>query len=179
MAKVRRIVTDFDKDGKSRVVSDGEPPRTSELPSIANFWMSELWAWDDIPTVPTHSDLTTTMTEVVPVAGQIRVKTWSLPPDSQVPRDIDPMEVGKEIAELWPGFEKTVDQHDPSIHITDTIDVNTVISGELTLHTDGGDVVTLGPGDSVVQTGTRHWWSNQGTELCVITTVMVGARRQQ
>jgi mannose-6-phosphate isomerase-like protein (cupin superfamily) len=175
MLEIRRVVTGFDENGKSVIISDGEPPRTEKLPSMPDSVMSELWALDGPAVIPAGPDITPTMSSFVPIAGQVRIKTWTLPPDSQAPKDLDLAEVNREIAEYWPGFE--MDPKNPGVHMTDTIDVNTVLSGQLTLHTDGGDVATIGPGDSVVQLGTRHWWTNDGDEICVIQTVLIGATR--
>jgi quercetin dioxygenase-like cupin family protein len=61
------------------------------------------------------------------------------------------------------------------MHRTPTIDVIVVISGEVELVLDGGDVVRLQPGDSVIQRGTMHAWRCHGTEPCVAVAFMVRA----
>jgi quercetin dioxygenase-like cupin family protein len=40
---------------------------------------------------------------------------------------------------------------------------------------DDGDPVTLGPGDAVVQNGTRHRWTNVGDGPVVLASVVLGA----
>ena len=42
---------------------------------------------------------------------------------------------------------------------------------------DDGAEVTLSPGDTVVQNGTRHRWRNPGTEPAVMGVAIVGAHR--
>ena len=39
---------------------------------------------------------------------------------------------------------------------------------------DDGAMVTLHPGDVVVQNGTRHAWHNAGEERAVLAAVLVG-----
>ncbi|KAK5137900.1 hypothetical protein LTR08_006669 [Meristemomyces frigidus] len=41
-----------------------------------------------------------------------------------------------------------------------TLDVAIVIEGVIELHLEGGEVRTLGAGDSVTQRGTMHQWKN-------------------
>ncbi|HEX3980181.1 MAG TPA: cupin domain-containing protein, partial [Acidimicrobiales bacterium] len=50
-----------------------------------------------------------------------------------------------------------------------------VISGEAVLELDDGATVTLRAGDSYIQNGTRHRWSNTGDVPAVIAITLVGA----
>jgi mannose-6-phosphate isomerase-like protein (cupin superfamily) len=50
-----------------------------------------------------------------------------------------------------------------------------VLSGEATLEFDDGAKATLGAGDTYVQNGTRHRWSNTGDVPAVLAVVLVGA----
>ena len=64
----------------------------------------------------------------------------------------------------------------PGMHTTQTIDVELVISGEVWLELDDGAEVRLGPGDTVVQNGTRHAWRNKSNEPCVLLVALIGAK---
>ncbi len=73
-------------------------------------------------------------------------------------------------------------QYDPGVegrwHTTETIDYGVVLSGELWMQLDDGEV-HLQTGDVVVQRGTAHNWVNRGTERCVMVFVLIateGAR---
>jgi len=57
-------------------------------------------------------------------------------------------------------------------HRTDTLDYAVVVSGEIDLQLDEGDV-HLNTGDIVVQRGTMHNWFNRGTKTCVIAFVLI------
>ena len=61
------------------------------------------------------------------------------------------------------------------MHATRTLDYAVVLSGEITLILDQGEV-TLKPFDTVVQRGTNHTWENRGTEPALIAFCL--ARRQ-
>src|SRR5262249_49148766 len=73
------------------------------------------------------------------------------------------------ITELKPGFASPM-------HRTASIDYGIVLSGSLELVLDGGASVRLGPGDIVVQRGTKHLWRNpSATDECRIVFVMIEA----
>lgn len=57
-------------------------------------------------------------------------------------------------------------------------DLEYVISGRVVLELDDGAQVELGPGDTVVQNGTRHAWRNPYDEPCRMVVVLVGATRR-
>jgi len=57
------------------------------------------------------------------------------------------------------------------------IDFEVVLSGEVILELDDGVEKVLGPGDTVVQNGTRHRWGNRGTEPAVVVVFLIGAHR--
>jgi quercetin dioxygenase-like cupin family protein len=63
----------------------------------------------------------------------------------------------------------------PRTHRTDSIDLATVISGEIDMVLDG-ETVHLKAGDVLVQRGTIHNWINNGTAPCVIAFVLVAAK---
>jgi quercetin dioxygenase-like cupin family protein len=63
----------------------------------------------------------------------------------------------------------------PRAHRTASIDYGIVLSGQLGLKLDEGEVV-LGPGDVFVQRGTMHTWFNNADEPCIFAVVMVDAK---
>jgi quercetin dioxygenase-like cupin family protein len=82
-----------------------------------------------------------------------------------------------EIEAKLPGLMAHMEIDDPGMHTTDTTDFEIVLSGEIVLELDDGAEVTLSPGDTVVQNGTRHRWRNPGTEPAVLGVFLVGAHR--
>lgn len=68
------------------------------------------------------------------------------------------------------------DKDRPGMHITDTLDYVYIISGEVGLALDDGEIL-LKPGDTVVQRGTWHAWRNHTETPCVVAAVLIGAER--
>jgi uncharacterized cupin superfamily protein len=60
-------------------------------------------------------------------------------------------------------------------HTTQTVDYVMVLEGEIALELDTGEV-TLGPGDCVVQRGTRHAWRNRSGAPVKMMAVMLSTR---
>lgn len=68
---------------------------------------------------------------------------------------------------------------DPGMHTTATIDFEVVLEGEVELELDDGAKVRLRAGDTVVQNGTRHRWSNPGSEMARLVVFMCGAHHER
>ncbi len=58
------------------------------------------------------------------------------------------------------------------MHRTETVDLSYVVSGAVDLVLETGSV-SVGPGDSVVQQGTWHAWSNPHDQPCVMIVAML------
>jgi uncharacterized cupin superfamily protein len=63
----------------------------------------------------------------------------------------------------------------PGMHKTRTIDYIVLLSGEVTLMLDKGEV-DLKPFDVVVQRGTNHAWVNRGKEVARAAFVLLDAK---
>src|SRR6201985_1128998 len=61
-------------------------------------------------------------------------------------------------------------------HRTETLDYAIVLSGEIDLELDSGEVVHLKPGDVVVQRGTMHTWVNRGSVPAVTAFILIDAK---
>jgi mannose-6-phosphate isomerase-like protein (cupin superfamily) len=69
-------------------------------------------------------------------------------------------------------------QRSPSMHRTNTLDVMTILRGEIYLLLDEGELL-LKPTDTVIVQGANHGWSNRGNEPCLFTAVMIDAIPRQ
>lgn len=73
------------------------------------------------------------------------------------------------ITDIFPGEQSPM-------HRTSSLDYGILLSGLLELELDDGAVVSLSPGDIVVQRGTIHRWRNpSATETCRIVFVLTEA----
>ena len=62
----------------------------------------------------------------------------------------------------------------PRHHRTNSVDYAIVLSGSIELELDT-KTVKLNTGDVLVQRGTIHNWINNGTELCLMAYILIGA----
>jgi mannose-6-phosphate isomerase-like protein (cupin superfamily) len=173
---VRRVVTGQDVNGKSVFVSDEEvEPITLQLvPGLKFYW---LWGADETPKLPTDGR-PLTQDRYFPLAGGFRWMICTLPPESVGPQHpLDVQTLRNEVAEKLPGLLDVLEPDHPGMHTTDTVDLVVILSGQYTLELDDGAEVTLGPGDTVVQNGTRHAWHNRGDVPVVIAFGLIGAQR--
>jgi mannose-6-phosphate isomerase-like protein (cupin superfamily) len=70
------------------------------------------------------------------------------------------------------------DPDEPGMHRTPSMDYDVVLEGTIGLELDDGAEVTLGPGDVVVQNGTRHRWHNRGNTIGRVLAVTIGAHHR-
>jgi len=173
---IRRVVTGVNPEGDSVFVSDErvEGVAPALLPGL-EFLV--LWGQDGTPASP-QDGTRPPARDYFPPAGGYRVGTFTIPPESTTPpEDID---VEAEFADLQarlPGLMSHMEPDNPGMHTTTTIDVEYVISGRIALELDDGATVELGPGDTVVQNGTRHAWRNPFDEPANILVVLIGATK--
>ena len=172
---VRRVVTGHDAEGKAVFVSDEKVPPivTSLLPGNE---FHRLWGGDEAPHFPDDGSRPDDHSYFPPVGG-FRFGLFTIPPDggAGAPPDLD---MGAALAELeanLPGLAGHLEPDDPGMHTTATIDFEVVLSGTVTLELDDGAKMTFSPGDTVVQNGTRHRWTNPGTEPAVLAVFICGA----
>lgn len=102
-----------------------------------------------------------------------------LPPDSVFAGpSFDAPAADAEQRVAFPGLAELFEQADPGMHTTNSVDYALVLDGDLWLELDDGQLTKLGPGDTVVQNGTRHAWRNLGTSPVTLVVVQVGANRE-
>ena len=171
---MRRVVTGTDVNGKSVFVSDGdvEPITLALLPGFA---FHRVWGSDVPPVVPTAGD-PPSHTGYFPPPGGWRFGFFTLGADERmVPEDVDVGDALAEFTAKLPGMADVMEVEHPGMHTTATVDLDLVLSGECWLELDDGEEVLLGPGDCVVQNGTRHAWHNRTAEPCMLFVALLGA----
>ena len=67
-----------------------------------------------------------------------------------------------------------MEEDNPGMHTTATIDYGIVLTGNIVLELDAGEV-ELGPGDVVVQRATRHAWRNRSDAPCTMAFVLIAS----
>ena len=161
---VRRVVTGHDESGKSVFVSD-----EAVAPSQTTGF-HRLWGGDKTPQFPDDGAMPEHRMYFPPIGG-FRFGMFAIPPASTAGSDMNPADFEAEA----PGLLRYMDRSDPGMHTTDTIDFEVVLEGTVILELDDGAEVTLNPGDTVVQNGTRHRWKNPGDTTARLAVFMCGA----
>jgi uncharacterized cupin superfamily protein len=169
----RRIVTGFNEQGQSIIVSDGPAPASFQLGS---FCWEELWAVEELPTPlddPADPGDVERVYTVRPGA-LMRAAILTLPPESE---RASPPGTEAEREAFWQRVDVdtgvTWQPDYPKMHSTPTLDVIVVLAGKVEMELDSGQIVRLGPGDSVIQRGTMHAWRVIGDEPCTTVGFMV------
>lgn len=155
----RRVVTG-ERDGRSSIVIDeAECPFQMGVEGANGVAATDLWRTGKNPqTDPAGDD------------------------SCSLPLVFGPDEGGTVIQVLeWPTDQQLLGTNDPAVakaatfHQTATIDYITILSGEIWIMMEDGETL-LRKGDTLIQRGTRHGWSNRGNEPCVMLSVMISAR---
>jgi hypothetical protein len=149
---IKRVVTGHDGNGKSVVLSHGEPPQHHPMhgPEVGADFIE---VWNSPEAVPT---LTST-----PAAEPNEKPFTIMPPSGHLMR----------IIRIYPpsqGGQRTV------MHRTKTLDYAVVIEGEIVLILDDSEVV-LKKGDVSVQRGTDHAWENRSDQEALMAFFHIDA----
>jgi mannose-6-phosphate isomerase-like protein (cupin superfamily) len=172
MRDIRRIVTGPDENGKSIITFAGVATNVLESAAWPGSRLTELWMTDEIPVDNSGvEDLGAQPIRHDPPPGGSVFRVVEIPPETQ--SRIDTAAAFAEIGSTRLPTADDTAKH-PSMHVTDSIDYLVVISGEMHMIMEEGEIL-LQPGDCIVQRGTKHAWSNRGTEPCVMAAVLIDA----
>lgn len=164
--EMRRIVTDHDATGKSIVVIDGPPT------SMAAYWLTDSTPADNAAA----GDAAQRVRGLEPPRGGTIFRYAVIPPeDPKVTREERERAIARMFEQMGAAHCRPDTSRHPGMHKTRTVDYVILLSGEVTLLLDKGEV-DLKPFDVVVQRGTNHAWVNKGKEPALIAAVLVDAK---
>jgi len=169
---VRRIVTTNDENGRSRILKDGHATNTITV-------LTELWITDGSPaTYDGHEDNAERSNQLEPPAGGTLFRYFEIEPETASAH----LTTAEREAAAAAWFADMNGAHlrpdtarHPAMHKSPSVDYIILLSGEITLVLDEGEV-DLKPLDVVVQRGTNHAWVNRGSETALLMAVLVSAR---
>lgn len=176
--KLRRVLTGHDASGKAVFVNDAhlEGIHLALLPGLE---LHTLWCASHSPGTSSDVDSAAGMNWFPPPGG-IRFFHMVLPPaGGELLPVADQAAAIAEMESKVPGLLATMEPDSPGMHRSDTIDCLFVLSGNPVLELDDGAELSLGPGDTVIQRGTRHRWHNRGSEPARMVGVLMGAQRDR
>jgi len=147
--EVRRIVTGHDEFGKGIVVSDEELTAVSRGLG-AGISGCEIWSTNSMPVDNSME------ADAAQRAGFVKKYNFVGNGQGTVMR----------IVEWAPG-------HAMFPHRTETMDYSMVLSGEIDVEFDSGQVVTMKQGDIIVMRGVNHTWKNKSTTRSAVTAFIL------
>ena len=178
MKPVRRIVC-IEENGRSRAIADGPSPDVRTDPARPGFSSTRIWVSDRTPAriggVRETLDAPHTL-EPPPGGSVCRIVTF--PPDSGYAGKAGAREVQSYFTAMGSPGASTYSPEAPHPYMqrTRTLEFCLVLEGEITLVLDTAEV-ELKAGDTVVQRGTNHAWSNRSNRPCTIAFSSHDARR--
>ncbi len=170
----RRVVTGINADGKSYFTFDGATPGVVDVGVGVN---EEIWVDDPISAgaTDTNDPLAGGKFSLEPPRNGSVVRVFTFQPDNEV-GEFTPEVVADIASRFYTG--DAMEPDNPGMHTTKTIDYGIVLSGEIDLELDEGQV-HLTPGDVVVQRGTRHAWRNLGSQPCTMAFILISSPNYQ
>jgi mannose-6-phosphate isomerase-like protein (cupin superfamily) len=166
---ISRLVV-LDEGDHSRVISDGPPNDVQMDPARPGFASARIWVTDRTPARLKDVRAPAQVPHALepPPGGSIcRVVTF--PPDAGFRSKVGAREVQAFFAAAGSPAASTysADAPHPYMQKTRTLDFCLVLEGEITLVLDKEEV-QLKAGDTVVQRGTNHAWSNRSDRPCTV-----------
>jgi hypothetical protein len=173
--KVRRIVTTHDDTGNAVVlIDDLSPHRVQRGDGEAAVFLHNLWLTDETPAdLKSKNDKMARPTDIPPPKGGSIIRILDIPPIG----DVSKLELGAMQAHLGPehSHPRARKPRHPMMHRTRTIDYAIIMSGEIDMLLDDGEV-HLKAGDVLVQQATNHAWVNRSKDYCRICFVLIDAK---
>ncbi|MDR3511940.1 MAG: cupin domain-containing protein [Caulobacteraceae bacterium] len=169
---IRRIVTGHDAQGRSNITFVGDAPNVLDSAAWPGSRVTEIWVTEEIPVDNTGLvDRGARPIRHDPTPGGTIFRVVEIPPESKTTID-----TAAAFAELGSARVPTAEDSakHASMHATDSVDYLVVISGEMHMIMEDGEML-LRPGDCIVQRGTKHAWSNRGQVPCVMAAILVDA----
>jgi hypothetical protein len=174
-AEFRRIVTGHDTEGNAVIQSAAPPPRVVDL-SEKGPRFYEVWNTRETPVridrdgQEPHED----KLMLAPPRQGTRIRVLDIRPETQELRNMDAAEARRHFELVGAGEASTSNRGAPHpfMHRTETVDYGIVLSGEIYLIVDKGEILCR-EGDIVIQRGTNHAWANRSNTVCRIAFILI------
>lgn len=169
----RRFVTGFNDKGETIVEIDDVASNVMEVNGWPGAFITEIWTTDEMPVNNKGSiDRGARPIRHDPMPGGTIFRIVEIPPE----KDVGVIDTTAAFAAMGSHNVPSASDQEKhrSMHFTHSIDYLVVISGEMHMVMEDGEVL-LTPGSVVVQRGTKHAWANRSDKPCVIAAVLVDA----
>lgn len=174
-AKVRRVVTGVDARGRAIVIDDGLARKVVSRPALS-VEGALIWVTDETPVdLSQYIDPADREIGVAPPPGGsiLRIVDFLPEPNRKIDNQAFLEEMG--LARPHEGTQGAEPQgRHPFMHRTKSLDYAIVLSGEIDMLLDDGEI-HVSAGDILIQRGTNHAWVNRSNEVCRIVFVLIDA----
>jgi mannose-6-phosphate isomerase-like protein (cupin superfamily) len=170
--KIKRYVTGHTAAGAAIVMIDDHAPNITELKGWPGAGVTELWVTDETPVDNRGSeDRSLRPMRHDPTRGGTIFRVVEIPPEGS-----STIDTAATFEQLGSGNKPRAEdsQKHPTMHKTNSIDYLVVMSGEMWMVMEEGEVL-LKAGDCIIQRGTNHAWKNRGDKPCLIAAILVDA----
>jgi mannose-6-phosphate isomerase-like protein (cupin superfamily) len=170
--KIKRYVTGHKADGAAIIMIDDYAPNVTELKGWPGAGVTELWVTGEAPVDNSGAqDRSLRPMRHDPTHDGTIFRVVEIPPEGA-----SPIDTAATFEQLGSGNKPRPEdsQKHPTMHKTNSVDYLVVISGEMWMVMEEGEVL-LRPGDCIVQRGTNHAWKNRGDKPCLIAAILVDA----
>jgi len=169
--EVRRVVTGLDASGKAVVMIDERTRLTAPRPPnyAANVWVTST----SLPDFTSTADRGKTKIGLAPPKSGTVFRIVDFAPESQGAHPTDPNFMMKIVGPEAP--KKGLPPRHPMMHRTRTLDYAIIMSGEIDMLLDEGEV-HLKAGDVVVQQATNHAWVNRSGKPCRVAFILMDSQ---
>jgi mannose-6-phosphate isomerase-like protein (cupin superfamily) len=174
---IRRVVTGLNAEGRSIILSDETVASAFEVLQWPGRGVTAVWSSKQSPASNLDSDLPSPVTSFPKSgSGGVSFMIMQLPPESELDKMTPELraKLTVPVARSFPEAMEIDTSKSYQMHATDTVDYLIVLSGEVTMMTDEGEV-TLKPFDTLIQRGVNHGWINRGTEPALIASAVLDA----
>src|SRR5215467_11075959 len=169
--EVRRVVTKLDASGKAVVMIDERTRLTAPRPPnyAANVWVTSA----NLPDFTATDDRGKTKIGLVPPKSGTVFRVVDFAPESQGAHPTDMNFMMKNVGSEAP--KKGLPPRHPMMHRTRSLDYAIIMSGEIDMLLDEGEV-HLKAGDVVVQQATNHAWVNRSGKPCRVAFILMDSQ---
>jgi len=174
MFKVKRFVTGIDEDSRAVVSIDDVASNVLPIGGWPGAYITELWTTDEIP-IDNSGDADRGARKIkhdpTPNGSIFRIVEIPSEEENSTPIDVD--RVFSSMGSENEPTSRDSDRHG-SMHFTNSIDYLIVMSGEMQMLMEHGEVL-IRQGDCIVQRGVKHAWVNKSGAPCVIAAILIDA----
>src|SRR5262245_5504505 len=169
--EVRRVVTALDASGKAVVMIDERTKLAAPRPPnyAANVWVTD----KSLPDFTATADRGKTKIGLVPPKTGTVFRIVDFAPDSQGEHPTDMNHMMKIVGPEAP--RKGQPPRHPMMHRTRSLDYAIIMSGEIDMLLDEGEV-HLKAGDVIVQQATNHAWVNRSGRPCRVAFILIDSQ---